>query len=223
MRTAGLLYLIAAVAFIAVFSWLAQALGYPDLLDRPAAEVLPALLASGTAGRTAWGIYALLPLLLLPASTLASHAFAPRTGDDRRLVTLLTGLQWVAGVSMMAGLLRWSTAQWQLAEAWVAADAATRALITVQFDLLNVYLGNGLGEFIGELALYGSFVVMAVAMRAAGWGRALKALAWLTGGLGLIGMFRNITPLVQPAADVVNGLLPLFLIVLGVALWRRRG
>jgi hypothetical protein len=220
MRIAGSLYITAAVAFVAVFSWLARRLGYPDLLDHSAADVLPALLASGASGRAVWAIYAMLPLLLLPAASLAVPAFEGRH-RDRSTIALATGLQWVAGIAMMIGLLRWSTAQWMLAALWETGDAEARAWITMQFDLLNHYLGNGVGEFVGELALYSSFVLMGTAMRRAAWSRAVVWMARLTGALGLVGMFRNITTSVQPAADVVNGLLPLFLVVLGVALWRR--
>ncbi|MCU0647994.1 MAG: hypothetical protein MUF00_08365 [Gemmatimonadaceae bacterium] len=223
IRLAGTLYLSAAIAFVAVFSYLAQQLGYPELLDRPAAEVLPALLAAGGAARAAWAVYALLPLLLLPAATLSAPAMRGAYRGDDGVVALLTGLQWVAGLSMMAGLLRWSTVQWELASRWVTADATGRATLATHFDLLNVYLGNGLGEFVGELALYSSFVLMGVAMRRTGWSRIVAWCAWVTGAAGLVGAFRNITSVVQPVADVVNGLLPLFLVMLGVALWRRRG
>jgi hypothetical protein len=221
MRIAGSIYMVAAIAFMAVFGFLAAQLGYPDLLDRPAAEVLPALLASGSAGRAAWAIYAMLPLLLLPAATLAAPALAPRNRRDGALVPLITGLQWVAGLSMMVGLLRWSTVQWLLAEGWERGDANGRTLRALHFDLFNRFLGNGIGEFIGELALYGSFVLLGVAMRRASWPRFVTVLAWVTGVMGLVGMFRNITPAVQWSADIVNGLLPLFLIIFGISLWRR--
>ena len=39
--------------------------------------------------------------------------------------------------------------------------------------------------------------------------------------LFMIGAFRNVTPLVQPVADLNNSLLPLWMIVLGIALIRR--
>ena len=40
---------------------------------------------------------------------------------------------------------------------------------------------------------------------------------------GILGAFRNVTPLVAPIAEVNNYLLPLFMIVLGVALFRAAG
>jgi hypothetical protein len=39
---------------------------------------------------------------------------------------------------------------------------------------------------------------------------------------GLLGTFRNVTPLVDPVAEVNNYLLPLWMIVFGVGLLRRR-
>jgi hypothetical protein len=212
MRIAGLLYVTAALAFVAVFGWLAQHFGYPDVLDAPAATVLPALLALGSTGRAVWALYALLPLILIPAAVFAE----PMHGvPSRRLGTLSVVLQVGAAVSMMIGLLRWSTAQWVLAEAWPTAAPALREAITVQFDLLNRFLGNGMGEFVGELFLYGAFVVQGTAFRRTGRPRALTVLALATGVSGWVGMFRNVTQSVQPIADVANILLPLYLIVLG--------
>ena len=36
-----------------------------------------------------------------------------------------------------------------------------------------------------------------------------------TGALGLVGMWRNVTPVVAPVADLNNYLLPLWMLVLG--------
>jgi hypothetical protein len=89
------------------------------------------------------------------------------------------------------------------------------------FDALNAYLGNAIGEFVGELALYASFAAFAVALWRIG-GRKMAVLGAVTAVFGLTGMFRNITPAVQLAADVTNLLLPFFLIAFGVAVMRRR-
>jgi hypothetical protein len=130
-------------------------------------------------------------------------------------------LQSLAALCMTLGLARWSTAQWSLAAAWPTASVAERVHITLVFDLLNVWLGNGIGEFVGELALYGSFAAFAVALHRLGV-RLLAAFAAVTALAGWIGMFRNVTSVVQIAADVTNFLLPLFLIAFGVALIRGR-
>lgn len=67
-RIGGAALLLATVLFSAVFVWLQQHFGYPEVLDQPAAEVLPRLLALGDTGRAVWLVYGLVPLLLLPTA-----------------------------------------------------------------------------------------------------------------------------------------------------------
>lgn len=215
-RLGGALYIAASLGFMVVFSWLASRFGYPDVLDQPAANVLPRLLALGDTGRFVWIAYAILPLLLIPAAVGASATLRRSDGGSNGAIQLGVLLQVVSALAMTLGLGRWSTAQWVLAEAWPLADASQQATMTVLFDALNSYLGNGIGEFVGELALYGSFAAFALALwdRGSRW---MAAFATVTAVAGWLGMFRNMTTLVQPAADVTNVLLPLFLIAFGVA------
>ena len=51
VRLGGVALIAGAVAFMAVFSFLAARFDYPAVLDGPPSLVLPALLATGTAGR----------------------------------------------------------------------------------------------------------------------------------------------------------------------------
>lgn len=220
-RVGGLLYIGASVGFLVVFSWLASAFGYPDVLDHPAHEVLPNLLKLGATGRAVWIVYAILPLLLIPAAYAAASALGAGDASRDRLAMIGRTLQTIAAVSMTIGLARWSTAQWSLAEAWGSANEVHRAEMTQTFDALNLYLGNTIGEFAGELALYSSFIVFALVLRRSG-SRWMAGFGAVTGLFGLIGMFRNITPLVQPASDVTNILLPLFLIAFGVVVFRAK-
>ena len=53
-RAGGIALILAAILFMAVFSYLAATFDYPDVLDRPAAEVLPRLVALGSSGRAVW-------------------------------------------------------------------------------------------------------------------------------------------------------------------------
>lgn len=218
-RLAGFTYVAASVGFLMVFAWLASHFGYPDVLERNAAEVLPRLLALGNDGRAVWAAYALLPLLLIPAAAGAVGALRQADGRTDTAVRLGLILQTVAALCMTLGLARWSTAQWSLAQHWVKADEAQRVGLAATFDVLNVFLGNGIGEFVGEATLYGSFIAFAVALYHTG-SRKVAVLAVTTAIAGWIGMFRNVTHSVQLAADVTNALLPLFLIVFGVTLLR---
>jgi len=63
IRVGGLCLAGGAVAFLVVFSYLAANFNYPDVLDGPAATVLPSLLATGARGRLVWTIYAFLPMI----------------------------------------------------------------------------------------------------------------------------------------------------------------
>jgi Domain of unknown function (DUF4386) len=210
---------VAAVAFVAVFSWLAAAFGYPDVLDGAADAVLPALLRLGPGGRAVWAVYALLPLLLIPAGVGASLALRRESPGGMRIAATLAG---VAAVAMLLGLARWPSIHWSLASAWIATgSAAEHAAIAAVFDGLNAYLGNWIGEFVGELALNLFFVLTAVAsFRSA---RMPRWSAWggvVAGLLGLAGMWRNVTPLAAPFAAADNLVLPLWMLVLGLLLVR---
>jgi hypothetical protein len=219
VRAGGIALIAGAVAFVAVFAYLAARFDYPAVLDGSAAVVLPKLLATGPEGRAVWALYGLLPLTWIPAGVGAFHAFRPVREGSMRSAMLLAA---VATVTMMLGLLRWPSIHWTLAGAYAGADAAGQAAIATVFAGLNSYLGNYLGEFVGELCLSLFFLLSALAMLAPGAGlpRWTGYLGVITGGAGLIGMFRNVTPLVAGVAAVNNYLLPLWMIVFGVGLLR---
>jgi len=227
-RAAGLAYSAAALGFVGVFAWLAAHFDYPAVLDGPAATVLPALRALGAVGRGVWAVYALLPLLLLPAAAGATAALRRSDGDrdgaPDGVLALVRALHLTAALSMTLGLARWPTLQWALAEAWAAGDPGGlpdaslphRATLAAVFAAANAYLGQAIGEFVGELALNGGFLALAVALRARGAPRVLTVLVTATGLAGWVGMLRNVTHVVQPVADVDNVLLPVCLLALAV-------
>jgi hypothetical protein len=219
-RAGGWALILAAILFIAVFGYLAATFDYPDVLDRPAAEVLPRLIALGPAGRAVWALYALIPLLLVPAGVGAAVALrgtapgAARTGAAFAVI---------AAFSMMLGLSRWPTVHWELARAYASAPPAERTTLDAVFAGLNRYLGNFIGEFVGELALNLFFLLTAWAMlRSPRHPRWLGIGGVIVGAIGCVAMFRNVDAAVAPVAEVNNYVLPLWLVVLGVALTRER-
>jgi hypothetical protein len=220
IRLGGIALILGALAFMGVFAYLAARFDYPAVLDGPASAVLPALLATGTSGRAAWVLYGFLPLIWLPAGVGAYQALrASHPG------AMMLALQFAAlsAVTMMLGLLRWPSIHWRLAESYVAGDAAQQQVLATIFDGLNTYLGNYLGEFLGELSFSAFFVLSAWALlrsgRSARW---LAMVGLLTGVMGWIGMFRNLTAAVAPVAAINNYLLPLWMIALGIILVRHR-
>jgi hypothetical protein len=219
-RAGGVALIGGAVAFLGVFTFLAVRFDYPDILDGSAAEVLPRLLEMGSTGRAVWAVYALLPLIWIPAGVGAFHALrGVRPGSMRVAMLFAT----VGAISMMLGLMRWPSVHWELAQAYVAGDPDTRASLAAVFSGLNVFLGNYLGEFLGELTVSLFFLLSALAMLEprSGFPRWMGFLGLATALAGLVGMFRNVTTMVDLVAEVNNYLLPLWMIVFGVGLWRR--
>lgn len=218
IRFGGLCLAGGAVAFIAVFAYLAARFNYPDVLDGPAATVLPSLLATGAQGRAVWAIYALLPLIWLPAGVAAFEALGPqRRGTMRLALTFAV----VAAIAMMLGLMRWPSINWNLALAFARAGPPEQAVISSVFDGFNTYLGNYIGEFLGELAFSLFFLLTSIVwLRTPNKSRWIGWVGVVTALFGLLGMFRNVTDVVAPIAEVNNYLLPAFMIILGIALIR---
>lgn len=220
VRVGGAFLIGGALAFMGVFAFLAARFNYPQVLDGDAAQVLPNLLATGTTGRAVWAIYGFLPLIWIPVGVGAFHALRDvREGSMR--VAMLFAL--VSAVSMMLGLLRWPSIHWTLARAYAAGTDADRMAISTTFAGLNSFLGNYVGEFLGELSFSLFFLLSGLAMLARGsrYPRWVGYLGILTAVAGMIGMFRNVTGVVDPIAAVNNYLLPIWMIVFGVALVRQ--
>jgi hypothetical protein len=216
-RVAGWSLIAAAVGFMIVFSYLAARFNYPDVLDGVAADVLPNLLALGDTGRAVWVIYALLPLLLIPAGVGAYAALRDAAPTAMRMAVVLSV---ITAVSMLLGLARWPTVHWELARSYAIAGPEARVAIDAVFAGLNLYLGNFIGEFLGELSLNSFFVLTGYAFLKSGVPKWIGYAGMAAGVIGLIAALRNVTTLVGPVADVNNIVLPVWLVVLGVVLLR---
>lgn len=219
VRAGGIFLIFGALAFMGVFAYLAAQFNYPEVLDGAAAEVLPNLIATGTTGRAVWAIYGFLPLIWIPAGVGAFHALR-RVREGSMRIAMLFAV--VSAMSMMLGLLRWPSIHWALARAYATGTEADRAVISAIFAGLNSLLGNYVGEFLGELSFSLFFLLSGFAMLAKGasFPRWVGYLGVITAIAGLIGMFRNVSGVVDPVAAVNNYLLPLWMIVFGVALIR---
>jgi Domain of unknown function (DUF4386) len=216
----GLSFILCALAFVAVFSYLAANFDYPGILDGSAAEVLPRLRAGGSVMRATWALYALLPLLLVPGA-VGTYVVCP---SSRGRMTLGLVAASLGSLSMCLGLMRWPSVHWALAEAYAQSGAEARSSLSPVFLGLNLYLGNYIGEFLGELCLVSFFFLSGLSLvneprfpKWLGWGGVTFAVIFL------VGAFRNVTPAVQQIADINNALLPLYMVVLGVSLvWYTR-
>ncbi len=206
--------------FVSVFSYLAANFDYPGILDGSASEVLPRLRAGGATMRAVWAPYAFLPLFLVPGAVGAYFACP----SSRGRMTLALVAASLGSLAMCLGLMRWPSINWALADAYAQSGVEAKSSLATVFLGLNVYLGNYIGEFLGEVCLAVFFFFVGLSFlketqypKWLGWCGVVFAL------LFVIGAFRNVTPAVQLFADVNNVLLPLWMIVLGVSLiWHSR-
>jgi len=216
----GLSFIVGALAFVSVFSYLAANFNYPGILDGSAAEVLPRLRAGGSLMRATWALYAFLPLLLIPGA-VAAYLACPSSRGQMTLALVAASL---GALAMCMGLIRWPSIHWALAEAYAQSGAEAKSSLSTVFLGLNLYLGNYIGEFLGETCL--AFFFFLAGLSLVNESRFPKWLGWCSvafASLFLIGAFRNVTPAVQRIADINNALLPLWMIVLGVSLiWHSR-
>ncbi|MEJ0085994.1 MAG: DUF4386 family protein [Pseudomonadota bacterium] len=211
----GICFIVGALAFVAVFSYLAAKFDYPRVLDGEAADVLPRLRNGGSAMRAVWAIYAFLPLLLIPGALAATLALPASPGA----MTLALIFACLGSFAMCLGLMRWPSMHWALAGAYAESGDEGRRSIGATFKGLNLYLGNYIGEFLGEICLGAFFVLTGFAQldesRFPGW---LGACGIAFGILFILGALRNVTAKVQWISSLNNVLLPLWMIVLGGAL-----
>lgn len=215
-RIAGVALIASSLGFVAVFSYLASTLGYPDVLDGSAAEVLPAFVAGGDRMRAVWALYAVLPAGIALSAVLAYPLFRAR-GDALARLGLLAAV--TASFAMTAGLMRWPTINYVLAQRFAAASPSEQRMLAVIFDAGNLYLGTITGELVGELCLSLWFFTLSIAvLRGAPMPRWLGYLGVFTSVSMAVGAFRNVAAWLSPVADLNNSLLPLWLIVLGAAL-----
>lgn len=220
IKIGGMFSLFGGLAFVGVFTYLAVYFSYPDILDGDAYQVLPKLLEGGSEMRVIWAIYALLPLILIPAG-LGSYAFLKKRNNSLALGGFVFAT--VAALANMLGLMRWPSIHWKLAESFFSATTEQQATINTVFQGLNVYLGNYIGEFLGELTMNTWFLTIGlILMNVNGKMKYFGYFALFTAILGFVGGFRNVTSAVSMVSEVNNLLLPLFLIALGVVLVRAK-
>ncbi|MBB5867053.1 hypothetical protein F4553_000432 [Allocatelliglobosispora scoriae] len=198
---------------------LGQAVNWPAGLGDPASVTLPLVAAHETGLRAGYLAYLAYSLLFLPVIAVAVGTFAgpaERRHPAARIAVLLAGL---SALARAVGILRWLTAMPVLAASWAGADPAMRAVIAVQFGVLNDF-GGGIGELLGVAAFGSAAVACAtIAIRAA-------VPAWLT-WLGAATAVLAAVPLVELAGVDAGALtsvgvtaVQIWLLALAAVVWR---
>ncbi len=145
---AGTFLIVAPLWFNATFALLGKRFEYPDILRRPADEILHRFHAGGSSLIVLWWLFMLSGLLLIPAVVLLGQALG-FTG----IVPLAVTVGVLAGLVQMLGLLRWVYLVPSLARmnAEPALESGQRQANIAVFRAMHRYLGVGVGEHLGYL------------------------------------------------------------------------
>lgn len=217
---AGILLIAVPLVFTAGFTGLQMTFDYPDILRRPAGEVLTRFAAGGWDLHAYWYAMMIAALGLIPASVLLARHFAASNGTLAAL-SAATGI--VAGLVQALGLIRWVVLVPGLAASYVAPGAADldRAMAASIFDATNLYLGVGVGEHLGYL-FTGAWTLLIAAMIVSSH----RILAITGAALSFTVLAGMLEPFGVPGAAAVNAigfsLWALWALLLGVALLLRR-
>jgi hypothetical protein len=217
-RLAGIVAIVALVGFNAAFVALGRLFDYPNILRRPAGEILERFRAGGGRLRAAWYVFMASGLLFTMVPLLLHPVLEAR---GVQAVMLATGLGVLAGLVQVLGLLRWSFLVPYLAEEHVrATDPAERRSIELAFESAHRYLGMGVGEHLGYLLTGAWAIVMAIVLPEAGL--VPPVLGWI----GLLPAVAILAGLLEPLevrwAGAVNALgylaFSAWLVVVGIVL-----
>ena len=145
---AGVLLIVAPLWFNASFALLGNRFDYPDILRRPAGEILERFRAGGSSLIILWWVFMLSGLLLIAVAVLLGQVFG-----FGGIVPVATIFGVLAGLVQMLGLLRWVYLVPALARAYAdpALNAEQREVQAAVFRALHQYLGVGVGEHLGYL------------------------------------------------------------------------
>jgi Domain of unknown function (DUF4386) len=176
----GVALIALAVGFNLPFARLAAAFDYPDILRRPAEEILTAFVAGGPSLILTWYAFALAALMFLPLGMAHSLGFGRVTAQPVLAIIAAVAAA-MAGLTQAMGLLRWVMV--------VPGLAANNDV--AGFSLIHADAGVALGEHLGQLLTALHVGVVAVMQRGEGR-RVLAAIGALTTATITVGAFEGL-------------------------------
>lgn len=188
---AGVFLIGAPLWFNGTFALLGKRFGYPDILRRPATEILDRFRAGGSSLIVLWWMFMLSGLLLIPAVVLLGQAIG-FTG----IVPLAVTIGVLAGLVQMLGLLRWVYLVPSLARtnADPVLESGQRDANVAIFRAMHQFLGVGVGEHLGYLFTGIWSVLIGVAIVGGellptwmGWGGIVVGIGLIVGSAEFLG------------------------------------
>ncbi len=216
----GALLIVDALLSFAPVAILGAAIGWPESLDKPAAEQLAAIAAAPGGVALGYAMYLLYSILVAPVMIgLAARTFG---GLNQPLGATVAAFGALSALARSIGILRWLTVMPVLATAHASADPALRMQIEWLFTGLTQY-GGGIGEVLGvSVFMAASVGVLSVGALLRGGMRRWLAGLGLLSALLLAGLALPVLrgPDLVPVAAAVS-LLSVWMIAAGV--WVIRG
>ena len=145
---AGVLLIVAPLWFNVMFALLGKRFEYPDILRRPAEDILARFRAGGASLILLWWAFMLSGLFLIAAVVLLGQSLG-----FWGIIPLAVTIGVLAGLVQMLGLLRWVYLVPSLARAVEdpTAEAGQQEASLAVFRAMHQYLGVGVGEHLGYL------------------------------------------------------------------------
>ncbi|MCY1667290.1 DUF4386 family protein [Rhizobium sp. SL86] len=215
MPVLGLSTIAIAIGFNLPYAQLVTIFDYPDILRRPAGEVLARFTEGGQSLILTWHAFAWAAVLLVPLTVALAFTVENRLTSERlALMAAIAGA--LSGVTQAMGLWRWVFVIPGLANAHARGDAAARASAEAAFTILNSYGGVAIGEHLGQWLL----VFFVLAMSALQW-RQRRVLSGVTGFVTAVAIAIGTTEGLALAIGQESDLYSLFTIAgfLGLTLW----
>jgi hypothetical protein len=145
---AGAFLIVAPLWFNVTFALLGKRFDYPDILRKPATEILDRFHAGGSSLILLWWMFMLSGLLLIAAVVLLGQALG-----FSGIVPFAVTIGVLAGLVQILGLLRWVYLVPSLARtnADPVLEAGQREANVAIFRAMHQFLGVGVGEHLGYL------------------------------------------------------------------------
>lgn len=225
-RTAALSLLGSAGVAAVASAGLSLSFGWPEILDAPATQALPAFAEAEGLVRTLFVLQMAGSLLLVPG-VIALHRLVARSRGTDTALLAVTAFGVLAPVVQCLGWVRWPLVVPGLADRYLdpSATPGAQEATAAAYDLLNAYAGGALGEHLGWL-LQG---VWAVGIAVLAWHAADVAPAWLRRSLAALAVAWTLTLVpagwfaadaLAAAGSTVYAVWYVGLLVLGVVLLR---